>query len=340
LKSIILKKDGIKLFKKKQTFIFCYLNFIKKLLKIKKMNMKNISSKVGVAAIMGAAFIAGSIAFAAATIPAACSTPGTCTDLSATFQAVVAETSLKLTDADNSNFVELKSPATVVADVTLTLPDTAGTNGQILSTDGTGILSWISAAVGSFAGLLDTDVAGVAEGAMTYFDGTNWVDLPKGTAGQSLVMNTGATAPEWASASPDDRFLGMIAFMIPNASLNIYEINGQTVTDAKLATYITANPITGFSVSGNDVTLPDWRGRYLGANDGLGINDTAGSTLASANKRHRHSINMNTSGALNGGVTMATTSSSSGDRMTTYEGDTYARPETVGMPIVIIGGSN
>ena len=299
-----------------------------------------ILQKMKTAFLLGGMFVVGSIVFAAATIPAACSTPGTCTDLSATFQAVVAETSLKLTDADASNFVELKSPATVATDVTLTLPDTAGTNGQILSTDGTGILSWISAAVGSFAGLSDTDVAGVAEGAMTYFDGTNWVDLPKGTAGQSLVMNAGATAPEWASASPDDRFLGMIAFMIPNNALHIYEINGQTVTDAKLAQYITNNPIQGFSVNGNNVTLPNWRGRYLGANGGLGISNTHGSTLASTNKRHRHSIRQSYNSSGDNYSYEAGSSNDGVGSYTEYEGSTYARPETVGMPIVIIGGSN
>jgi hypothetical protein len=53
----------------------------------------------------------------------------------------------------------------------------------------------------SFTALTDTDVTGVAAGATTYFDGTNWIDLPAGTAGQSLVMNAGADAPEWATGA-------------------------------------------------------------------------------------------------------------------------------------------
>lgn len=36
-------------------------------------------------------------------------------------------------------------------------------------------------------------------GDILYFNGTVWTKLPKGTAGQVLTMNSGATAPEWAS---------------------------------------------------------------------------------------------------------------------------------------------
>ena len=78
--------------------------------------------------------------------------------------------------------------------------------------------------------------------------------------------------------------------MIPDYSRFIYEINGQIVTDAKLAAYITVHSISGFSVNGNDVTLLNWEGRYLGASGGRGIGCTNGITLSSTNKRHMHGI--------------------------------------------------
>jgi len=59
--------------------------------------------------------------------------------------------------------------------------------------------TWSVAGRDSVDSLTDTDVAGVAEGATLYFDGSNWVDLPAGTAGQYLIMNPGATAPEWTT---------------------------------------------------------------------------------------------------------------------------------------------
>ena len=42
-------------------------------------------------------------------------------------------------------------------------------------------------------------IAGNAQGDIMYYDGTNWVRLVKGTAGQTLKMNAGATAPEWVT---------------------------------------------------------------------------------------------------------------------------------------------
>lgn len=40
----------------------------------------------------------------------------------------------------------------------------------------------------------------IAAGDIFYWNGTTLVRLAKGTQGQVLKMNTGATAPEWASA--------------------------------------------------------------------------------------------------------------------------------------------
>jgi hypothetical protein len=49
---------------------------------------------------------------------------------------------LKFGDADNSNWVALKGPATTGSDLTLVLPNSYGTNGQVIQGDGSGNLSW------------------------------------------------------------------------------------------------------------------------------------------------------------------------------------------------------
>jgi hypothetical protein len=49
---------------------------------------------------------------------------------------------LQIADNDGSHHVELRVPTTVTSNVTLTLPATAGSNGQVLTTNGTGTLSW------------------------------------------------------------------------------------------------------------------------------------------------------------------------------------------------------
>jgi len=46
------------------------------------------------------------------------------------------------TTANGTNYVALKAPASVSADLTFTLPATDGTNGQVLSTNGSGVLSF------------------------------------------------------------------------------------------------------------------------------------------------------------------------------------------------------
>jgi hypothetical protein len=52
------------------------------------------------------------------------------------------EIRLSETDANGSHYLGFKAPDSVTADVTLTLPDGAGSNGQYLKTNGSNTLSW------------------------------------------------------------------------------------------------------------------------------------------------------------------------------------------------------
>tara|TARA_R110000868_G_scaffold395214_1_gene666799 strand:+ start:1959 stop:2786 length:828 start_codon:yes stop_codon:yes gene_type:complete len=55
---------------------------------------------------------------------------------------------LRFADTDNSNYVAFKSPGTVASNVTWTLPAADGTSSQVLSTNGSGTLSWATASGG------------------------------------------------------------------------------------------------------------------------------------------------------------------------------------------------
>ncbi|HEV8077857.1 MAG TPA: tail fiber protein, partial [Marinobacter sp.] len=55
-----------------------------------------------------------------------------------------AQSDLRFADADSSNWVALQAPATVASNVTWTLPATDGSAGQLLKTNGAGVLDWIS----------------------------------------------------------------------------------------------------------------------------------------------------------------------------------------------------
>jgi hypothetical protein len=54
-----------------------------------------------------------------------------------------AQSDLRFADSDSSNWVALQAPATITSNVTWTLPSVDGTAGQVLTTSGTGTLSWV-----------------------------------------------------------------------------------------------------------------------------------------------------------------------------------------------------
>lgn len=57
------------------------------------------------------------------------------------------ENSVRFADSGSSNFIEIKAPSSLASNSTLTLPPDAGTEDYVLSTDGSGNLSWESVAV-------------------------------------------------------------------------------------------------------------------------------------------------------------------------------------------------
>lgn len=58
-----------------------------------------------------------------------------------------AQGDLRFADLDSSNWVAFQAPATIASNVTWTLPATDGSNGQLLSTNSSGVLGWATAGV-------------------------------------------------------------------------------------------------------------------------------------------------------------------------------------------------
>ena len=93
-------------------------------------------------------------------------------------------------DTDNgSNYVAIKAPNALAANVTFTLPTADGTNGQYLQTNGAGQLAFASVSPGGTTGQVQYNNSGAFGG------------LPSGNAGQVLTSAGSGAAPTWGNVS-------------------------------------------------------------------------------------------------------------------------------------------
>ena len=94
------------------------------------------------------------------------------------------EVSFRETTANGTNYVGLKAPASLSADLTYTLPSADGTSGQFLSTNGSGVLSFASGGV--------TGVSTSATGTVLTLSDSN-VLFGKGGYFAEATLTDGAT---------------------------------------------------------------------------------------------------------------------------------------------------
>ena len=76
-------------------------------------------------------------------------------------------------------YLGLKAPTGLASDIVFTLPGTDGTNGQVLTTDGTGNFGWSTPAGGgggatTLDGLSDVSTSGVLNGQVLKYNGASW----------------------------------------------------------------------------------------------------------------------------------------------------------------------
>ena len=74
------------------------------------------------------------------------------------------------------HFIAIEAPLSVTADTTLVLPDGAGSNGQVLSTNGSGTLSWLTVPTSNnpdFFGILELKTVGGTQGEILIYDNDN-----------------------------------------------------------------------------------------------------------------------------------------------------------------------
>ena len=160
---------------------------------------------------------------------------------------------LRFGDADSSHYVGFQAPATVTSNLVWTLPAADGTNGQQLSTNGSGVLSW-------------TDATNVAAGSLT---GTTIASGVTASSLTSLGTLTGLTI------DGDVTFTGASSNGLWDKSANAFVANltgtadvATAVTVADESSDTTCNVLFTTAATGN---LPPKSGTNLTFNSNTGI---------------------------------------------------------------------
>ena len=140
---------------------------------------------------------------------------------------------LKLYDSDDSNYVALQSAGTVSSDITWTLPSADGSSGQMLSTNGSGTLSWAtpssadpSSADGDSLGTASAEWSDLylADGGVVYFGNDQEIKLTH-SADSGLTLKHTATADDkpinlvlqtGETDLAQDDVIGKISFQAPD----------------------------------------------------------------------------------------------------------------------------
>ena len=109
---------------------------------------------------------------------------------------ITAEGDLRLQDASGGQYVALEAPATISSSYTLEMPAADGSNGQALITNGSGVLSFSSAA-GAYDGfsVITSNTSLAARGQyISNSSSTLTHTLPSGSAGDTIIISNAGSA--------------------------------------------------------------------------------------------------------------------------------------------------
>jgi hypothetical protein len=153
---------------------------------------------------------------------------------------------LVLNDKGSANSVALKAPDTLASSMTLELPSSSGSTGQVLATNGSGILSWVSAATGSVTNVTGTAPISVATGTSTpvismsqangstngYLSSADWTTFnSKQAAGNYLTGLTG----DVSAAGPGSGAATLAAVAIAGTATKVsYDVKGRVTSGTSL----------------------------------------------------------------------------------------------------------
>ncbi len=149
----------------------------------------------------------------------------TASNLSAT---TISGQSLRIFDSGNNRKVTMTIPGAISADYSLVLPSTAGTSGQILSTDGNGNLSWTSDATGA-TGSAGGDLSGTYPNPTVAKLQGIAVSSTTPASGQFMRNNGTTWVPTYSNISDLKTSAGITQF--PTSCTAAQTLNYSSITD-------------------------------------------------------------------------------------------------------------
>jgi hypothetical protein len=160
---------------------------------------------------------------------------------------ILAQGDLRLQDSSGGQYVALQAPATIASSYTLTMPTDDGNSNQVLTTDGSGVLTWTTPGVvnsvsvvssNGFAGTssggatpaltLSTTITGVLKGNGTAISAASaGTDYAPATSGTSILYGNGSGGFSSVTVGTG---LSFVAGTLSNSSLMTYPAAGIAVS--------------------------------------------------------------------------------------------------------------
>ena len=205
-------------------------------------------------------------------------------------------------DSDNgSHSVSLKAADSIGSSFTLTLPSSDGSNGQVLGTNGSGTLSFVST-TSTLAGATDSDISGASSGQILVHDGSDSFDNVS-ISGDATLASNGALTISAGAVETD---------MLAADAVTAAKLADDAVVFANFDDAVFVTETEGIGSNDNDTTIPT----SAAVKDYVDSNITAQDLDFQADSGGALSIDLDSETMVFAGTANEVTTSASGNTVT------------------------